>query len=451
MPQILLPIMSLLTAMAILFLGNGLLNSVVPLKAEMGGFAPAVIGLLGSTYFAGFLAGCLIVPGIVRRTGFIRAFAAFAAMATMTAVVHGLLELPALWIGLRLISGFAAAAIYLVVESWLNAYANKDNRGTVLGIYVLVNLGALALGQQFLQFAEVDGGRLFFVVALMMCAAVLPITLTRHDPPPLLPAPKLPLKTMIRLSPVGVVGCFLTGLANGPFWALAPSYGQKIGLSLAETGVFMSVPIIAGALSAWPVGLISDKVDRRLVIAVAWALVVLVSVAVVALAPTGQGLMIAMAIYGGAVFPINSLYVAHVNDVMSTEDRVAISSGLILLYGIGATLGPVLAGLLLGQVGPQGLFLYFAVMALTGCAYTVYRLRKGVRLDPEDREHFRVVPRTTPAAVILDARVVTNGLEPDPTAQEAATPSSPGGESAQDTADQPGSGDRTNTEERRDG
>lgn len=413
MKQIFLPIGSLLLGVAMLFLGNGLLNSLVPLQAAKDGFGPTVIGLLGASYFCGFLLGCVLAPKIVRGRGHIRAFAAFASLATVGALMHGMISESAVWIVLRLTIGFTAAALYLIIESWLNAHASVQNRGTVMGIYALINYGALAMGQQFLPLAENDGHVLFLFVAATTSLAVLPITLTRHDAPNLPPAATLRFRTLWMTSPAGTAGCFINGLTNGPFWSLGPSYAQAAGLSLSETAFFMSVPIIAGALSSWPVGLVSDHIDRRLVITCAWSAVATISAVVVFLAPQGTTLLLVMAVFGAAIFPVNSLYVAHVNDVMSDGDRVAISSSLILLFGLGATIGPLLAGALIGAAGPVGLFIHIGIFAFAGLLYTAYRLVVGVRLTREDLVPFQMLPRTTQGVTRLDPRIAPPPGESD--------------------------------------
>ncbi len=305
---------------------------------------------------------------------------------------------------MRFVVGFVAASLYMIIESWLSARSENENRGTIMGVYAFVNFGALALGQQLLPFAQTDGGVLFFVVAFVTSAAILPIVLTRHDAPTLPPAAKLPFKRMLALSSVGVVGCFLNGLSNGPFWAMGTSYAQKIELSLEQTALFMTVPIIAGALSAWPVGLFSDRVDRRLVIATLWSVVGMMGCLLIVLKPHGTPLLLIMMIFGAAVMPINSIYIAHVNDCIENGDRIAISSGLILLYGTGATLGPPIAGALIGLMGASGLFVHIALVAVTGSAYTLYRTRRRARPSADQREPFQFVPRTTQSVTELDPR-----------------------------------------------
>ncbi len=417
MRALMLSLFALLAGVGILFTGNGLLNSLVPLKAQIAAFDPALIGVLGASYFAGFLGGCRFAPGLIRRTGHIRAFAAFASLATMVALIHGLVEQPVLWVALRLVFGFCAAALYLVVESWLNAKASPSNRGAVMGIYALVNYGALALGQQFLRFVDEDGSFLFFIVAFASVAAVLPITLTRQDAPALPPAGRLPMRTLLATSPVGVVGCFLNGMSNGPFWSLAPSFARQIDLSLAETSFFLSLPIIAGALSAWPIGMLSDRLDRRIVIGLSWSVIIALALVIAFVPLERTALYAVMALFGAVLFPINSLYVAHVNDVVTDGDRVALSSGLILLFGLGAMIGPVLAGTLMGAMGPGGLFLHIALVATLAGTYTFYRLMVRARPIQAVREPFRLLPRTTQGVSVLDPRCA------DPAPQPGDTPS----------------------------
>ncbi|TAL90604.1 MAG: MFS transporter [Rhodanobacter sp.] len=393
------PIASLLAGTALLLLGVGLLNTLIPLRGDMYGYSNTLLGGLTSAYYAGYLVGTFTIPPLVQRIGYIRTFAFCTACVACVVLLHALSHAPLLWLALRLLTGVVLVGLYMLIESWLNASAQPAQRGSVFAAYMVVNLGALALAQQLLR---IDGQPfvLFTVVALLICAATLPVVATRLAQPVLQPTPKLRLSRLFAAAPSAGVGALLSGLGMGAFWGLLPVYVKNTGFEAAEVGTYMSVAIVGGALLQWPLGRLSDRHDRR----IALALVCAAAGALAIVAPFLAGLRMAsltiIFLYGGTAFAVYPIVVAHLVDHLPPEDLMAASSSVLLLYGVGSALGPLIAGALMSATGPWSLFGWFALVHGAIAVYAGYRYQT-FRRTGADEAHFRPMLRTTPSALEL--------------------------------------------------
>ncbi len=381
MPSFLRPILSLLFGVALLLLGAGLLNTLVPVRASEVGFGDGLIGGLSSAYFAGFFIGTFIAPTLVRRIGHIRAFAFYSVCCTCTALLHTLADAAALWLLARLLLGAALVGMYTVIESWLNAQAEPRHRGKVFATYMVVNLGALALSQQLLRI-DAQAFVAFVLVALLISAASLPVLLTRQALPQFPPAPRLHLRRLFQTTPTAGAGALLSGLAMGAFWGLMPVYLVRAQLDAAAVGTVMSMTILGGAALQWPVGYLSDRFDRRLVLTLVCLTATVAALLVPLAVRHGAALMVVAFVFGGMAFAIYPIVVAHLVDHLPPEDLLAASSSALLLTGLGSALGPLVAGALMAGLGPNMLFAWFALM-LGGIAvfaahrYRAFRRRRG--------------------------------------------------------------------------
>ena len=283
MPAALVSVSALLLGAAILLLGNGLVGILMPVRATLENFATTSIGLIASGYSAGFVVGCLSIPHIVRRVGHIRTFAVMAAIAAAAVQLMALLVEPLAWILLRAISGVAFAGLYMVIESWLNERASNTNRGQLFAAYMVIQLASITAGQMLLPAGDVAGFGLFAVAAIAITLALVPVGLTTSSAPQPLGAVHLRLGRLYRLSPVGVLGCFFVGLANGAFGGLGVVFAQGVGLGTTGVALFMSAALVGGTLFQVPFGRLSDRIDRRKVLMLACLLAVLAG-AVLALA-----------------------------------------------------------------------------------------------------------------------------------------------------------------------
>ena len=423
MPAVLVSVSALLLGAAILLLGNGLLGILLPVRASLENFATTSIGLIASGYSAGFVVGCVVMPHVVQRVGHIRTFAVMAAIAASTVLVMALAVQPLMWIVLRMVSGVAFAGLYMVIESWLNEKASNTNRGQVFASYMVIQLAAITAGQMLLPLGEPAGFGLFAIAAIAITLALVPVGLTTSTAPQPLDTVHLRLGRLYAMSPVGVLGCFFIGLANGAFGGLGAVFATDVGLSRTGVALFMSAALVGGALFQIPFGRLSDRIDRRRVLMLACLLAVLAGsvLSVSGDARDGSGLLPgalrqaalspyvligAVIVFGGCIYSMYSLCVAHTNDFVDREDFLEASSGLLLTWGLGSAIGPVLGAFAMERIGLGGLFLFAAVVHLLFMAYTWYRIRRRAPLAPADRADFvhADAARTSPVAAALDPR-----------------------------------------------
>lgn len=366
---------ALLAAVFILIAGNGLSNTLIPLSATSASFPQLSIGLIGSAYFIGMFVGCLAAPRIIARAGHIRAFAAFVAISTVTTLAHPLFVEPTAWAAIRSITGFCFAGLYATIESWMHDKADNIVRGRVLAIYQIVHYAGSAVGQQAIRFVNPSSYVPFSIVAAALTLSVLPLAYTRTDPPELPPVPRLRLGWLFRISPVGVVGALVSGIANGTFWTLAPVFAERSGLSPGGIASFMTATIIGAALVQWPVGRIADRGDRRYIMLAAIALAVAAQAALITFAKSDAWVLSGLAAAFGAsalvLYPLSS---SHAQDLGGRENAVEVSTGLLLAYTIGAIIGPTTAAWMMTWIGPDALFIHNAAIHVVFVVFIVWRL-----------------------------------------------------------------------------
>jgi len=405
MAGLLRPVTALLIAAAILLMGNGLLNVLIPVRADVEHFSRLAIGLLGSAYYAGLVLGCFFAPKVIARVGHIRAFVAFTAIATITPLLHAILTEPFFWSALRALNGFCFAGLFMGIESWLCGASTMETRGRVLASYTVVNLTVVTLGMQMMGLGTPGSFELFSLVAILYSLAAVPVALTRTSAPTPPATAKLRLGWLINVSPAAVAGCFFTGVANGAFWSLAPLYGRSAGLSLTEVAMFMTLAVLGGAASQWPVGYLSDRVGRRPLLVTVGIVGAAAGIALYVLSTSSPWAIFPFAVlYGCCAFPIYTLCVAHANDLVHKKRAVEVSSGLLLTFSIGAVIGPLVAGYLMSIAGHGALFLHSALAHSLIAVVMVVRVKLRPRLPAERKENFIVVPKTTPAVFELDPR-----------------------------------------------
>ena len=417
----LLPLFAIFAGAALLLVGNGLQGVLIPVRAELEQFATGVIALLSTAYSVGFVAGCLTTPMLVRRVGHIRGFAALAALAAAAILTMGLAVYPSLWIALRLASGFCLAGLFMVIESWLNEKLNNHNRGRVFSLYMFVNLTAVTAGHMLLPSADPSTNLLFVATGVAIVLALVPVSLTSAAAPAPIKTARLRLRRLYRMSPVGIVGCFFVGLANGAFGGLGPVFVQRLGFSVLEIALFVSASLVGGALFQLPVGRLSDRIDRRWTIigvcagavAAAMAFISVGNIDPPGVATTGHGadsrpqLFVLGALLGGFIYTQYALCVAHTNDFIAADEFVEASGGLLLTYGMGAAIGPLLAAAAVTHYGPGALFAFIAVVYASYLLFTLYRISRRAAPPAQEHDPFvskGVAARMTPAVAQIDPR-----------------------------------------------
>ncbi|MCQ4287916.1 MFS transporter [Pseudomonas stutzeri] len=394
MTSLLAPISSLLGGVALLLLGHGLLNTLLTLRGIAEGYSTGMIGLLMSGYFAGFLVGTWLAPSLIRRVGHIRTFAFYAALAAIAVLLHVMIVNPWVWLVLRVLYGVALVTLYMVIESWLNAQVSGEKRGQVFALYMAVNLGSLAAAQQLLSLDSPMNFTLFALAAILICAALMPITLTRQAQPAQPDMPATDLLQLARIAPLPLMAAGISGLTLGGFWGLAPVYASQSGFDASGVGLLMSITILGGAVLQWPIGLFSDKHDRRLVMLWVVAIAAVLGGLITPLT-SGPLLLGMMFLWGGLAFSIYSIAVAQMVDQLHPDEILSGSSGLLLANGFGAAFGPVVAGGLMSFLGPKALPVFFAVTLAFLAIYSYFRSRRVIDLVTEPHGHFTPMLRTS--------------------------------------------------------
>ncbi|KQQ34365.1 MFS transporter [Rhizobium sp. Leaf306] len=410
MSRNLLPVLALLTGTLFLFLGNGLQGLLLPVRGSIEGYSNEVLGLLGTTWASGFVIGCFVAPNVVRRIGHVRAFSGFLALICLNVLMTGLLVDDVAWLILRAITGFCTAGTSMIIESWLNERATPENRGTIFSFYISITLFGVVGGQLMVPFADVTLPTLFMVCGILYSIAALPTTLSKAASPQPLKRARLDLKGLFRNSPISCVGILLVGIANGAYGTLGAVFATKVGLDKGSVAAMVSITIFAGAIMQFPAGRLSDRLDRRHVLAVLSGVSALAGLAVVLVAPTNvYTIVILVATYGAAANALYPIAVAHANDFAQPEDFVKVSGGLLLLYGIGTIIGPTLGGPVMTWAGPHALFGVTAVAHLMITVYAIVRSRQRAPVPAGERDAYTTVtgtngPLATPEGLSLDPR-----------------------------------------------
>ncbi|MCC6203660.1 MAG: MFS transporter [Hyphomicrobiales bacterium] len=402
------PIFSLLRGTAFLLAASGLHGLLLPLRGQAEGFSTLSLGLMGTAWAGGFVAGCFFAPRLVRQAGHVRAFGAFAASAAIVALLTGLIIGEAVWIMLRAFTGFVMAGAFMIIESWLNEKATNENRGTVFGLYMMVTYGSIMVGQMIVAMGDVRQDSLFMVAGIFFCLALIPTAVSSQASPQPLQDVRLDLAGLYATSPVSFVACLLIGVANGAWGTLGAVYGAQIGISTAEIALMMSLVVVAGAALQMPVGRLSDRTDRRYVLIGAAAAAAVVGIVIFLFTPRSGAFVIAMtAAYGAFAYTLYSLAVAHANDHARPEDFVKVSGGLLLLYGFGTIIGPIIGSTLMTTMRPESLFLASAFAHVLLAGYAARRISRRAPVPVDEREAFKTMPAdraVTPEATRLDPR-----------------------------------------------
>ncbi len=385
---------AILAGFGILMLGDGLQVTLLAVRADLEGYSATLTGLIMSTFYLGFLLGSIMTPRITIRVGHIRVFAAFAAIGSATILLHALFVTAPVWIAMRLVSGFCFAGLYIVAESWLNDRANNETRGKLLSLYMIVTYIGVGAGQLLLNLADPSGYQLFILTSVLISVAVVPLLLSAGSPPTFHDSVKIGLPELFRLSPLGIVGMFAVGMVTATFFALGPVYAQRIGLGIRDTSYFMTAAVVGTVVLQGPIGALSDRFDRRLVLMLATFLTAGAAVVCIGAQQLSiTTLFVAVALLGGLAFPLYSVCIAYTNDHLDAKQMIAASGALVLVGGMGAVVGPLSFAAVMDYFGNQAFFWSIAaVHAITGL-FAVYRMFRRAPV-PLDRQG-----PSTPAAV----------------------------------------------------
>ena len=403
----------------LLLMGNGLLFIIIPMSMRLDGQDTDAIGLVMSLYFVGMLLGSLYGRHLISRVGHIRIFAACASVATLCALLHSIWSVPLVWGVLRVLIGFTNATFFMTMETWLNESSTSENRATVFGSYQFVTYFGLALGQLMLNFAEPQDPILYIYVAMLFCLCMIPVLMSRSGGPRINEPESMPLKTLYRTSPLGVVGIMISGICLGAFYNMSSVYGADVGMTKSQIATFMSATMVGGFLLQFPVGKLADIFDRRTVLVITLLVACLAAMVLPIMAAQGEMIItIACAvILSGALACVYPIALADAFDRLKPSEMVAASGKLILAYATGGAIGPYTSSIVMKQMGADALFGYLIVASLILVAFVMYRMSIRSAVPDALQESF-VVQGMTPMATELDPRTEYNSLDETSVAAE---------------------------------
>jgi MFS family permease len=411
-----IPIAALLAGSALLLMAGGLHGLLLPLRGSIEGFSDTSLGLLGTGWAIGYIAGCVLTPVTVSRVGHIRTFGVLCSLAGIVVLLNLVFMHPLAWVPLRAISGFCFAGGAMVVESWLNERATPDTRGRIFGFYTMINLGATTAGQMLLTVGDPRGYLFFVIGSIIYSLALLPTALSTAVQPVPLARVRLDVRALWHHSPIAVVGVVLIGISNSAFGTLGAVYGRNIGLAISDIATMMSVALLAGSLIQIPVGMLSDRMDRRVVlIGLACAGSAIGAMLSFAASFPPVAIIALIGGFGGMVYSMYPVIVAHANDHAPNGEFLKTSGGLLLLYGVGSVVGPLFAAVMMEMTTAAGLFIVTSAAHALIIGFAAWRITQRKALSTDDKEDFVAMAAggrlTTPEALALDPRTEEGEIE----------------------------------------
>jgi len=393
-------------------LGNGLQGTLSSWRADFEGFSVLTTGLVMSGYFIGQLASSILSPKQIKKTGQIRTYAAYASIASTAILIQILFIEPPVWFVARFLSGFCIAGIMIIVEGWLNSISSNENRGQIFSIHMIVVWGGLALAQGLFAVDDPTGVSLFLLASILLSISLIPILLTEIKAPEMDVQESLGLLALWKASPSGVATIGLSGLASAGFFGVGTIYAVKAGLSVSETALFMTLFIGFGALSQWPLGWLSDKIDRRKVIMFCCATVICICMVLASFEFTSITLVILSALVGAFTLPLYSLGVAQSNDRLKPKQMISASGTIVLVFSVFAALGPFTMSYFLELFEMFGFMIYMGIVHLAIAVTVLIMMFINQDVDESDQSDFQVMaqrPSLVAMEVIAEEAIESQG------------------------------------------
>ncbi|KZY06587.1 MULTISPECIES: MFS transporter [unclassified Sulfitobacter] len=392
---------ALLLGMCLLMVGNGMQGTLLGIRGNIEGFSTFHMSIVMSAYFVGFLGGSRMAPGMIRRVGHVRVFAALASLISAVMIIYPTFPNTIVWSLGRVLIGFCFSAVYVTAESWLNNAATNDNRGKALSLYMIVQTLGIVLAQALLLTADPSGFVLFVIPSVLVSVAVTPILLSISPTPAFETTKPMSLRALIGFSPLGCVGMFLLGGVFSAQFGMASVYGAEAGLTVAQISTFVAMFFVGAVILQYPIGWVSDRMDRRTLIVIVSVVGGGGSVLGMLMGHVFPVLLVSAFVVGGMSNPLYSLLIAHTNDFLEHEDMAAASGGLIFINGLGAITGPIITGWMMSTaLGPGGFYLFTALLFAALAAYAAYRAtqRPAVPVS-ETGNYVPIYASATPVAV----------------------------------------------------
>ena len=402
----------LLLGMMLLQVGNGMQGTLLGVRGEIEGFSTLEMSLVMSGYFVGFLFGSRMAPDMIRRVGHVRVFAALASMISAVMILYPTLADPIAWGLGRVLVGFCFSGVYVTAESWLNNAATNENRGKALSLYMIVQMVGIVTAQALMLVADPGGFVLFVIPSVLISLAFAPILLSISPTPAFDTAKPMSLRELFNVSPLGCMGMFLLGGVFAAQFGMAAVYGAEAGLSIGQISTFVASFYVGALFLQYPLGWISDRMDRRLLILIAAAICGGGAVIGAILGETFWLLLVGAFLVGGMSNPLYSLLIAYTNDFLGHDDMAAAAGGLVFINGLGAVAGPLVTGWMMGAFGPEGFFVFIAALAFATSGYAAYRMTQRASPSVGDTESYAAVsPGGSPMAVAFAQEVAIEAAQ----------------------------------------
>ena len=402
---------ALLLGMLFLQLGNGLQGTLLGVRGELEDFSTFEMSVVMSAYFVGFLGASKLVPDLIRRVGHVRVFAALASFISAILILYPLLVNPWVWTGGRVIIGFCFCGVYITAESWLNNAATNENRGQLLSSYMVVQMAGIVAAQLLLLIGDPSGFELFVLISVLVSISFAPILLSITPTPAFETTKPMSVKELFSTSPLGCVGMFFLGGIFSAQFGMAPVFGTSAELSLPQISIFVAAFYIGAMVFQFPVGWLSDRMDRRILIVATSAIGFISAV----FAIFGENIFIILLgsafFIGGMSNPLYSLLIAYTNDFLEPDDMTSASGGLLFLNGLGAISGPLFTGYLMTEIGPTGFFVILAALLGLLTVYGFYRMTQRGISDVDTSSYATVLPTTSVVAVEIAQELAIEAAE----------------------------------------
>ena len=402
---------ALLLGMLFLQLGNGLQGTLLGVRGELEDFSTFEMSVVMSAYFLGFLGASKLVPDLIRRVGHVRVFAALASFISAILILYPLLVNPWVWTGGRVIIGFCFCGVYIAAESWLNNAATNENRGQLLSSYMVVQMAGIVAAQLLLLTGDPSGFELFVLISVLVSISFAPILLSITPTPAFETTKPMSIKELFSTSPLGCVGMFFLGGIFSAQFGMAPVFGTSADLSLPQISIFVAAFYVGAMVFQFPVGWLSDRMDRRVLIVVTSAIGFIAAVTAI----FGENIFIILLgsafFIGGMSNPLYSLLIAYTNDFLEPDDMASASGGLLFLNGLGAISGPLFTGYLMTEIGPIGFFVILAALLGVLTVYGFYRMTQRGISDVDTSSYATVLPTTSAVAVEIAQELAIEAAE----------------------------------------
>ena len=418
----------LLLGIMLLLVGNGMQGTLLGIRGGYEQISTDHMAVVMSGYFAGFLLGSRMVPGMIQRVGHVRVFAALGSLISAVLILYAAVPNWIVWSLLRVLIGFSFSGVYITAESWLNASTTNENRGQAMSAYMIVQMIGLVSAQFLINFGDPGGFMLFIVPSVLVSLAFTPILLSAQPAPAFGALKRMSFKRLYQVSPLGCIGIFVMGGVFSAMLGMTSVWGTVKGMSVRDISAIVAAVYLGGLVAQFPIGWLSDRMDRRLLILQLLVLGVLAIALQLLLDPGIWGTLIVAGIAGGVANPVYALLLAHTNDYLDADDMAAASAGLLFLNGLGAVGGPLIVGRMMSVIGPNGFWIYILLLMAALAAYTAWRMTQRVALTPEETGSFAVI---APAATTVAVEVALENAQDDPPPvedQEDIAPAAEAGE-----------------------